>query len=91
MEKDRTARGGYAMSSIEKWLKEERSLKISGGSILYSLFAIGLILAFSMWLCLRSYKSDTIYFNGSPYYLEGLAKMADGGKIFYVPVYKEVK
>jgi len=81
-----TARAGSTMSSVVRWLKEEKSFGITGVGILFNAFFLIIIAFVGSYIWHESRQQ--FWINNTPYGMVGIAEIQPG---IYTPVYKEKK
>ena len=77
------------MFNIEKWLKAEKSLGITGVGILLSVLII-LLIGYTAYRR-DQLDRDFVTIGGKQFAIVGMGQVNANGEISYVPVYKEVK
>lgn len=82
---------GWTMSSIAKWLGQEKSYAITGVGLLLSISLVALLLGFVAGMKWDQIKSEVLNFGSKRYMLVGLAKPNGMEDDLYMPIYKEAK
>ena len=90
-DQEATPRDGSLMSSVERWLREEKLSGITGASLLSS----SLVLLVFLYVSFFAYKRkhiDNFWFEGKHYVMVSLGEVGEikqSGKKIYAPVYEE--
>ena len=88
MEKERTDQGGWMMSNVGAWLREEKLSGITAAGILFSVVVFGL---FIFVYVKKRLGPPSFFMDGKTYITAGVIQIEDNGKKLYYPVYREAQ
>ena len=80
---------GLTMSSVVRWLTEERLYAISGVAILVSGIALFSVLSFLMGSKYIKQKQNVVYYDGKEFLIQGMG-LVPGQSDLMIPIYREV-